>query len=126
MADKVTAQKLFEGDKRASFVFTNLSDGTGESAATKVDISALSPPASRVKIEKVEYAISPGMSVVINFDHSTPDQVLALSGSGCLDFCKEGGLQDPASAGGTGDITFTTVGAEADSTYTIKLCIAKS
>lgn len=126
MADSVTTQKLFDGDKRASFVFTNLSDGTGETNATKVDISGLSPPATKVKIDKVEYSISSAMSVAIAFNHTAPDRVLVLTGNGCMEFCHQGGLQDPASAGGTGDIEFTTTGAAAGSSYTIKLDISKS
>ena len=42
MADAVTATTVEDGPKKAIFYCTNTSDGTGESAVTKVDVSALS------------------------------------------------------------------------------------
>jgi hypothetical protein len=42
MADTVTSQTIQDGDKIAVLKFTNASDGTGESAVKKVDVSALS------------------------------------------------------------------------------------
>ena len=42
MADAVTSQTLIDGQKTAIFKFTNISDGSGESAVKKVDVSALS------------------------------------------------------------------------------------
>jgi hypothetical protein len=41
MADAVTSQTIQDGEKRAILKFTNASDGTGESAVKKVDVSAL-------------------------------------------------------------------------------------
>ena len=42
MADAVTSQTIIDGSKTAVLKFTNVSDGSGESAVTKVDVSALS------------------------------------------------------------------------------------
>ena len=41
MADAVATQTLFDGTKRVVQKFTNISDGSGESAVKKVDVSAL-------------------------------------------------------------------------------------
>ena len=41
MADAVTSQTIIDGQKTVVMKFTNISDGTGESAVTKVDVSAL-------------------------------------------------------------------------------------
>ena len=41
MADAVATQTLFDGSKKVIQKFTNISDGTGESAVKKVDVSAL-------------------------------------------------------------------------------------
>ena len=41
MADAVTSQTIQDGEKVAVLKFTNVSDGTGESAVKKVDVSAL-------------------------------------------------------------------------------------
>jgi hypothetical protein len=120
MADSVTTQVLFSGAKRYVALFTNVSDGTGEAAVTKVDISALEGAPAKVKIAKVKYSVV-GMAVSVLFDHDTDDRVLVLQGDGCMDFTCYGGLQDPASAGGTGDIKFTTTGHTAADSYTILL-----
>ena len=42
MADTVTSQTIQDGERVAVLKFTNVSDGTGESAVKKVDVSALS------------------------------------------------------------------------------------
>ena len=39
MADAVTSQTLIDGPAHTVMKFTNISDGTGESAVTKVDVS---------------------------------------------------------------------------------------
>ena len=41
MADAVTSQTIIDGPNKAVMKFTNISDGTGESAVVKVDVSAL-------------------------------------------------------------------------------------
>jgi hypothetical protein len=41
MADAVTSQTIQDGERRAVLKFTNISDGTGESAVVKIDVSAL-------------------------------------------------------------------------------------
>ena len=42
MADAVTSQTIQDGERNLVMKFTNVSDGTGESAVAKVDVSALS------------------------------------------------------------------------------------
>ena len=41
MADTVTSQTIQDGERVAVLKFTNESDGTGEAAVKKVDVSAL-------------------------------------------------------------------------------------
>ena len=41
MADTVTSQTIQDGERVVVMKFTNVSDGTGESAVKKVDVSAL-------------------------------------------------------------------------------------
>jgi hypothetical protein len=41
MADAVTSQTLMDGERLAIMKFTNISDGTGETAVTKVNVSSL-------------------------------------------------------------------------------------
>lgn len=120
MADTVTSQTLYNSANRTVRAFTNVSDGTGESAVAKIDISGLTGAPTKIKINRVQYDCN-GMAVKVAFDHDTDDTVLVLSGQGCFDFRDCGGLHDPASTGGTGDILFTTIGHAANDTYTVVL-----
>ena len=79
MADAVTSQTIQDGTRKAVLKFTNISDGSGESAVAKVDVSALSPSAagltcSRVTINKVWYAID-GMQVQMFFNWLTQSKI---------------------------------------------------
>lgn len=139
MADAVATRVLLDNATHYVAHFTNISDGTGESAVVKVDKSAIAvatdgAEAAKLSIEKVVYNCD-GMAVRVLFDHTTDDLVLALSGNGVLDFkgdhktvpglAKLPGLVDPASAGATGDILFTTVGHTSGDTYNITLFCKK-
>ena len=75
MADSVTSQTLIDGERAVIMKFTNISDGTGESAVLKVDVSALTSSASgaacdRVTVTKI-YIASHGMEVRMFWDAST-------------------------------------------------------
>jgi len=125
MADAVTSQTLIDGGKNLVMKFTNVSDGAGESAVTKVDVSAFA--AAGVKINKIHYSTY-GMAVRILWD-ATADVVAWLvpqDADGCMDFTQFGGLQNNAGDGKTGDIQFTTIGATSGDTYSIVLEMAKS
>lgn len=126
MADAVTSQTLVDGERNVVMKFTNVSDGTGESAVLKVDVSALSGSPSSVKITEIEYDIS-GMQVQILWDATTDVPAFILStGQQHLDFSKGGGIVNNAGAGVTGDILFTTIGAAANDTYSIVLHMKKN
>ena len=130
MADAVTTRVLFNEGQHYSAVFTNASDGTGESAVVKVDKSALvdarGVEPDKLRIMKAEWSIQGIPRVIIAFDHNTDDTVLVLgAGTGKMCFEKQGGLVDPASAGGTGDILFTVAAGATTGSYTIKLDIRK-
>ena len=58
MADTVTSQTIQDGERVAIMKFTNVSDGTGESAVKKVDVSALASSSqgkacTAVKVAKI-------------------------------------------------------------------------
>ncbi len=127
MADAVASQTLFDGPKTAVMKFTNVSDGTGESAVLKVDVSALSGAPTSVRIMKVHYATG-GMSVRILWDATTDVDAILIptDQAGCLDFTGFGGLKNNAGTGVTGDIMFTTIGHTAGDVYTVILEMAKS
>jgi len=133
MADAVTTTVLRNDGQSNKYVvhLTSVSDGTGETAVIKVDISTLTVrggeagapavPCTYTSVEKIEYNVS-GMTVKLAWDHTTDDTIAALGdGSGCISFKREGGKVDPRSAGGTGDIVLTTTGHTLGDTYDIIL-----
>ena len=131
MADAVSSQTLVDTDKRTVIKITNLSDGNGESAVKKVDVSTLSGAPSKVTIDQIWYDIG-GMRVQIDFDASTNVPALVLGGSaaagnvqGHLDFRSFGGIKNNAGSGVTGDIDISTSGHTNLDHYTIILELRK-
>lgn len=131
MADAVASQILFDGDRLAILKFTNISDGTGESAVLKVDVSTLATSSSGrvctgVLINKID-ALTDGMGVDILWDATTdvlavhiPQNVMYSQ-----DFEGFGGLSNNAGAGKTGDVLFTTTAHASGDRYTIILHLRK-
>ena len=131
MADAVTSQTLIDGPKHAVMKFTNVSDGSGESAVKKVDVSALASSldgvaCSEVVIERIWWQCN-GMKVIILFDATSNALCIELgeNQSGHHDYNSFGGLTNNAGSGKTGDILFTTVGHSSADTYTIMLYMRK-
>ena len=132
MADAVTSQTLFDGDKHVVMKFTNISDGSGESAVKKVDVSELNADiygntCSSVAIEKIWWQCI-GMKVQLFFDATSDAFIIELgeNQSGHHDYSEFGGLKNNAGSGKTGDIDFTTVGHSSADTYTITLKMRKT
>lgn len=125
MADAVTSQTIVDGPRNVVMKFTNLSDGTGESAALKVDVSALNGAPSRVTIRKIHYSVN-GMVATLLWDADTDVRIVDLAGDGCFDFGCFGGLPNNAGTGVTGDIRLTTTGHTSGDSYTIVLEMVKS
>ena len=132
MADAVTSQTIIDVGKHAVLKFTNISDGTGESAVTKVDVSALATSVdgdacTSVTIEKLWWQCN-GMKVRILFDATTDQFCIELgeNQSGHHDYASFGGLTNNAGSGVTGDVQFTTVGHSSGDTYTIIMYLRKN
>ena len=79
MGDAVTSQTMVEGSRKVVMKFTNVSDGTGESAVKKVDVSALTPAAGEVRISKVRYTCD-GMAVQMLWDATSNVLAYTLGG----------------------------------------------
>ena len=137
MADAVTSQTIVDTEKRVVMKFTNLSDGNGESAVKKVDVSALNAhpdgtACSQVTIDQIWYDVG-GMRVLIDFDASTNVAALVLGGSaaagnvqGHMDFRSFGGIKNNAGSGINGDLDLSTSGHTNLDHYTIVLELRKS
>ena len=132
MADTVASQTLADGPKTAVLKLTNISDGSGESAVTKVDVSALQPSAdgdtcTGVTIERIWWQCI-GMKVQILWDATSDLFCIELgeNQSGDHDYTKFGGLTNNAGSGKTGDLKFTPVGHSSGDTYTVILYLRKN
>ena len=132
MADAVSSTTIIDGTHRAVIQLTNLSDGTGESAVTKVDVRGLNAKAdgtacSGVTLEKVHHSVTGFTQVQLFWDASTDTIALALaeSSNGHMDFSEFGGIKNTSGSGKTGDINLTTIGAANLDTYVIILDLLK-
>ena len=131
MADAVTSQTIQDGERNCIMKFTNVSDGTGESAVAKVDVSALASNSegkscSEVKVMRVSHAIV-GMSVQLFLDATSNVLLMELaeSSNGHMDFKDFSGIPNNAGSGKTGDILFTTKGHSSGDTYSVVLEMTK-
>ena len=132
MADAVTSQTIQDGEKTAILKFTNVSDGTGESAVKKVDVSALAKNSAgqtctSVAVSRIYWACV-GMRVNIEFDASTNVLVMPLPADSTGDEYYDlfTGIPNNAGSGVTGDIDFTTVGHSSGDAYSIILVLNKN
>ena len=131
MADTVGSQIIDDGPKYSVMKFTNVSDGTGESAVAKIDVSALENSAdgdacTGVVIERIWWQCI-GMKVQILWNATTNLFCIELgeNQSGSHDYTVFGGLTNNAGDGKNGDVLFTTVGATSADTYTVIMCLRK-
>ena len=132
MADTVTSQTIQDGERKAVLKFTNISDGGGESAVKKVDVSALASNSSgtactEVAVSKIWWQCV-GMGVELLNDASTDTLIIGLSpdSNGMHDYSSFSGIPNDSGSGKTGDIMFTTIGASNGDTYTVILELLKT
>jgi hypothetical protein len=132
MADAVATQTLFDGERMAIMKFTNISDGTGETKVTKVDVSTLNSSSFNkacdgVTITKI-HALTHGLEVDMYWDATTDVFILSVPQNTMysMDLTEFGGLWNNAGAGKNGDVQFSTRDASAGDTYTIILEMVKS
>ena len=127
MADAVASQTILDGERLFIAKFTNISDGTGESAVVKIDVSTLAVngfglACNGVKINKI-YGTTHGMEVRILWDATTDVFVWQIpqNSNYLMDLSSFGGIPNNAGAGSTGDVLFTTADASSGDMYSIVL-----
>jgi hypothetical protein len=131
MADTVANTTLQDTDRRLVIQSVFTIDGTEAADLVLADKSAFTGPdgtePGRFVVEKINYAVG-GCQLLLEFEHTTDDEIAVLQGDGCLDFSQDGkyqGFIDPASAGGTGDIVATTLNTDAGDTASVTLFLRK-
>jgi hypothetical protein len=131
MADAVTSQTLLDGERLAIMKFTNISDGTGETAVTKVNVANLAKngaglSCTGVTVNKIT-SVCHGMEVRMYWDATTdvPFFLAAVNTNYTNDFSTIGGITNNAGTGKNGNIVFSTSDATAGDTYTVVLEMVK-
>ena len=132
MADAVTSQTIQDGERKAVLKFTNISDGSGEAAVKKIDVSALSANSAgaactEVAVAKIWWQCV-GMGVELLNDADADTLIIGLSpdSNGYHDYSDFSGIPNNAGDGKTGDVMFTTIGASNTDTYTVIIEVLKS
>jgi hypothetical protein len=132
MADAVTSQTLMDGERVAIMKFTNISDGTGETAVTKVNVANLAKSGSGqactgVIVSKIS-SVCHGMEVSMFWDATTdvPFFLSTVNTNYCNDFSGFGGITNNSGAGKNGNIVFSTSDMSAGDTYTVVLEMVKT
>ena len=127
MADAVTTQVILDGERDFIGKYTNISDGTGESAVVKIDASTLAVngfgrACNGVKINRI-WANTHGMEVKMLWDATTDvfAWMIPQNVSYKMDFSMFGGIPNNAGAGVNGNLLFTTADASSGDMYTIVL-----
>lgn len=131
MADAVTSQTLVDNNTTAVMLFTNISDSTGESLVTKVNVAnlavnALGQACTGVSVQKIHTACH-GMEFRLFWD-ATTDVIFfgsAQNNQYTFDFSNFGGLRNNAGTGKTGNILLSTADASSGDTYTLVLEMTK-
>ena len=131
MADAVTTQTIQDGERNVVMRFTNVSDGSGESAVKKVDVSALAANSAgqactEVHIQRI-YWMTVGMSVKLEFDATSNVLLTHIPADATGDEYYDNftAIPNNAGTGKTGDIDFTTVGHSSGDSYSIILEMIK-
>ncbi len=110
MTDAVTTTVLCDTAMRYEVQLTNISDGTGEAAVLKIDLSALVGNPESLALEKVSATVGGFEYVVLYRDRTVDTTLLVLPTGRTAIKYKPSYLKDPfhGQAGTTGDITLTT------------------
>ena len=131
MGDTVDIKTVHTGHNIIVQHWTNESDGTGESAVVKFNVSDFTNPllgvgtatATYTVIDRIEYSVWGFNYVVLEWDAATNDEIAVLKGQGVIDWAPEGGNVDPQSTTPVGDIVLTTDGGADGSGYDITIWI---
>lgn len=127
MADTVDTKVVFSGTKEYEVHLMNLSDGTGESAVTKINVGSLiagnGKPVTGIAIEHIRANVH-GMSVLLSAAGTTAIDMIRLGeGLNQMDFRQSGGLVFKNTGTNANNVTLTTTSQVSGSTYDITLRI---
>jgi hypothetical protein len=109
-----------EGGNLFSYNVRGVFSSADETNTVIIDLSAKTGPLgaapSKLKIDEVWWAINGFDYVTLSFDRTSDVIVDHFSGQGYMDFKPFGGKIDNGT-GGTGDLLLSTIGGEANASY---------
>lgn len=127
MANSVTYQILNDGPRNAVVKIAGVLDTSDLSSTVVVDPASFLPVPTQFRIDHVDYAISDQLELRLQWDATTPVDILPLAGRGRMSFWNIGGIHNNAGAGKTGKILLLTKGwASGTQTFTLILEMVKS
>jgi hypothetical protein len=121
MANVVNTQTLVDGARNAVVKITGVLDTSNVSSTVVVDPASFSPKPTAFRIDHLDYSISDPLEVRLQWDASSPIDILPIAGRGRMSFWNFGGLQDNGGAGVTGKINLLTSGYNTTSLGTTPL-----
>ena len=125
MANVTSIQTIADWERNVVVKVVGVLDTSNVSKATLIDVSALVPAASVIKLKRLQFSVQEGLSVNLYWDADTDVLLAALSNTGCLDFIQHIGPNN-AGAGVTGDVLYETTGwASGTLTFTVVLWFTK-
>ena len=135
MADTVKVTKLSDNMRYCEYEFLNRSDGTGEAAVQKIDISTLvgsdgstagDRPTSLTFVDG-DWEVNGFNYVTVLWDRTSADEEIeVMVDSGGVDLFSAGGKNETdRTVAGTGDILLTTDGGADGSGYRIRMRFRK-
>lgn len=131
MADAVTVRKLYDSKTKAGFLLTNISDGSGETNATKITANTLvgftDGATHNFAVDRLTWSVQSG-AVHLEFSANS-DMIAVLSGNGS--WGANAGLAnivpiDPITQSANNNLLVTTDNFGANSTYTIFVGVTKT
>lgn len=127
MADTVDVKVVFSGTKEYEVHLMGLSDGTGESAVKKIDVSTLTAgngkPVTGIAVEHIRANIHGETVLLSAAGTSAIDMIRLGEGLNQMDFRKSGGLVFKNTGTGANNVLLTTTSQVSGSTYDITLRI---
>lgn len=107
MANSLALQVVNDGGRNFNVNLDLLVDSGDYSPTVITNVANMTPPASRLKIECIEFAVEDGLAVYLSWQALVPVTFARLTGRGKL---KYNYLDNNAGQGVTGNITLATQG----------------
>lgn len=121
---QTTSTVVYEGGRRMTMKFTGVSDGDNETRVKKVDVAAMTPRPTSVKIKACQYEVSGGILQML-WDADEPVVFENVAITGDHDYEMVGGLANGGGPTATGSILFSTMGMDSGSSYSVVLDLIK-